>query len=156
MSFRITGLKFADFAALIALPEAELLEHNARRVVADRAPGFPCRVSLIDAHPGERVLLVNWEHLPVRSPYRSRHAIYVRENARDACCEVGEVPPVLRHRLLSVRAFTAEGMMVDADVAEGRQELVPLIARLLSPPQVAYLHVHNARAGCYAARVDRA
>src|SRR6516162_5322695 len=60
MSFRITGLKFADFAALIALPEAELLEHNARRVVADRAPGFPCRVSLIDAHPGERVLLVNW------------------------------------------------------------------------------------------------
>jgi len=156
MSFRITGLKFADFAALMALSEDELREHNARRVVADRCPGFPCRVSLIDAHPGERVLLVNYEHLPVRSPYRSRHAIYVREKARDACCEVGEVPPVLRQRLLSVRAFTAEGMMVDADVAEGQQELVPLIERLLLPAQVAYLHVHNARAGCYAARVDRA
>jgi hypothetical protein len=156
MSFRITGLKLAQFAALIALPEDKLPEHNARRVVADRSPGFPCRVSLIDAQPGERVLLVNYEHLPVASPYRSRHAIYVREDAREVCYEVGEVPPVLQHRLLSVRAFTAEGMMVDADVAEGRQQLVPLIERLLSPAEVAYLHVHNARAGCYAARVDRA
>ena len=156
MSFRITGLKLAQFAPLIALPEDKLAEHNARRVVADRSPGFPCRVSLIDAHPGERVLLVNYEHLPVASPYRSRHAIYVREDAREVCYEVGEVPPVLQQRLLSVRAFTAEGMMVDAEVAEGRQQLVALIDRLLSPAGVAYLHVHNARAGCYAARVDRA
>jgi hypothetical protein len=156
MSFRITGLKFAEFASFIALPEDQLPEHNARRVVADRAPGFPCRVSLIDALPGERVLLVNYEHLPVTSPYRSRHAIYVRECARDACLGLDEVPQVMQHRLLSVRAFTAEGMMVDADVAEGRQQLVPLIEKLLSPADVAYLHVHNARAGCYAGRVDRA
>ncbi len=132
------------------------MAHNARRVVADRAPGFPCRVSLIDARPGERLLLVNYEHLPVMSAYRSRHATYVRENARDASFAIGEIPPVMQNRLLSVRSFTAEGMMADADVAEGGQQLVPLIERLLAPAEVAYLHVHNARPGCYAGRVDRA
>jgi hypothetical protein len=156
MSFRITGLKFAQFAPLIALPEDQLRAHNARRVVADRSPGFPCRVSLVDAEPGERLLLVNYEHLPVTSPYRSRHAIYVRENARDARFGIDEVPPVLRHRLLSVRAFDSAGMMVDADVAEDGQQLVLLSEKLLARGEVAYLHVHNARAGCYAARVDRA
>jgi hypothetical protein len=156
MSFHITGLKSADFAALVALPEDQLRAHHARRVVADRCPGFPCRVSLIDARPGENVLLLNYEHLPVSGPYRSRYAIYVRENARDACLAVDEVPPVLEQRLLSVRAFTHEDLLIEADVAEGRGQLVPLIERLLAPPQVAYLHVHNARPGCFAARVDRA
>jgi hypothetical protein len=35
-------------------------------------------------------------------------------------------------------------------------ELEALIERFLAEPRVAYLHVHNARRGCYACRVDRA
>ena len=155
MAFQITGLKLAEFAGLIGLADAELAAHNARRVVADRHPGFPCRVSLVDAQPGESLLLVNYEHLPVAGPYRSRYAIYVRENATDAQTAVGEIPQVLRNRLLSLRAFSAHGMLLEADVAEGN-ELAPAIERLLSPAEVAYLHVHNARPGCFAARVDRA
>jgi Protein of unknown function (DUF1203) len=155
MSFQIRGLAFGQFAPLLGLGDEQLQAHNARRLIADRHPGFPCRVSLIDAQPGERVLLVNYEHLPVMSPYRSRYAIYVRENATEAQLAVDEIPPVLQQRLLSVRALSAAGMLLDADVVEGRQ-LAGTIERLLAPSEVAYLHVHNARAGCFAARVDRA
>lgn len=58
-------------------------------------------------------------------------------------------------RLLSVRAYDREGMMVDADIAEGRQAET-LFSRMLAQADVAYLHVHNAKRGCYAARVERA
>jgi hypothetical protein len=155
MGFRISGLGFEQFAPLVALSDEQLLGHEARRVVADRHPGFPCRVSLVDARPGERVLLVNYEHLSVLSPYRSRYAIYVRENAIEARLAVDEIPPVLENRLLSLRAFSGAGMLLDADVTEGA-ELRAGIERLLGRADVAYLHVHNARPGCYAARVDRA
>ena len=155
MDFQITGLKRAQFAHLIGLSDAELAGHNARRVVADRQPGFPCRVSLVDAEPGETLLLLNYEHLPLPSPYRATHAIYVREQARDASVAVNEIPSVLRTRLLSLRAFSEDGMLLEADVAEGAQ-LAPAIRRMLSTGAVAFLHLHNARPGCYAARVDRA
>jgi Protein of unknown function (DUF1203) len=155
MSFRISGLAAREFSALCGLTDAELAARNARRVVADRHPGFPCRVSLVDAQPGENVLLVNYEHLPLTSPYRSRYAIYVRENASDAHLGVNEIPQVLQHRLLSLRAFSRAGMLLDADVVEGTA-LAAALERLLAPAEVAYLHVHNARPGCFAARVDRA
>ena len=155
MSFRISGLPAGEFATFFGMADAELAAHNACRVVADRHPGFPCRVSLVDAQPGERLLLVNYEHLAVASPYRSRYAIYVRESARDAHLGVNEIPPVLRQRLLSLRAFSHAGMLLDADIAEGA-ELAGALERLLAPPEVEYLHAHNARPGCFAARVDRA
>lgn len=155
MSFQITGLPRATFSALFALTDAELALRNAVRMVADKRPGFPCRVSLRDAEPGEKVLLLNYEHLAVASPYRSRHAIFVRENAVDAQLDVDEIPEVLETRLLSVRAFDRAGMMIDADVMQG-SELVPAISRMLDKSAVDYLHVHNAKPGCFAARVDRA
>jgi hypothetical protein len=31
-----------------------------------------------------------------------------------------------------------------------------MFERFLANPQTSYLHVHNARRGCYAARVERA
>jgi hypothetical protein len=155
MAFQISGLPAAQFAPLMTMTEAELAAHGARRVVADRRPGFPCRVSLCDAEPGESVLLLNHEHLPAAGPYRSRHAIYVRERAREARLQIDEVPESLRIRLLSVRAFDAAGMMLDADVVDG-SGLETLIERLFEAAAARYLHVHNAKPGCYAARVDRA
>src|SRR5579871_2789509 len=101
MSFRISGLPRAAFTDLFDLPEAELSARGIVRHTADVSPGFPCRVSLEDAEPGETLLLLNYEHLSVASPYRSRYAIYVREHAKEASLEVNEVPPVLRRRLLS-------------------------------------------------------
>ena len=154
MSFRIVGLSADQFAPLFSLSDEDLRRHGARRQVADRTPGFPCRVSLRDAEPGETVLLIHYEHQPADTPYRAGHAIYVRAGAEEAKPAAGEVPDVLRRRLLSVRAFDSNGMMVEADVVEGKA-LEPIIDRLFSNPAVAYLHLHNAKPGCYAARVER-
>jgi hypothetical protein len=154
MDFRIKGLDPAPFAPLFHLSDGELLRQRAIRTVADSKPGFPCRVSLTDAEPGRRVLLLNYEHLPVESPYRATHAIYVSADAEpfDA---VGVVPPAMRERLLSLRAFDANGMMVDAEVVEG-SKVEPLIELLFARGDVEYLHAHFARRGCFAARIDRA
>ena len=154
MDFQISGLPLADFAPLFALSDGELAQRNIVRRVADESPGFPCRVSLRDADPGERLLLLNYEHLAVASPYRSRHAIYVRENAVEARPAINEVPDVLATRLLSIRAFDGDGMMCEADVVQGR-DAVPVFERMLGNNKVAYLHIHNAKPGCFAARVDR-
>lgn len=155
MSYVIRGIDPAPFAPLFGLSDAALAEQGVIRMRVDSMPGFPCRVTLEDAEPGEAVLLLNHAHLPVDTPYRSRHAIFVREGAERAAVFTDTVPLQLSRRLLSVRAFDADGMMTDADVVEG-SALEPLIERFMAAPQTAYLHVHNAKRGCFAARVDRA
>ena len=155
MSFQITGLPLNPFSPLFALSDEELARQGAMRVTADERPGFPCRVSLQDAEVGEKLILLNYEHLPVATPYRSRHAIYVRESATEAQLEVDEVPQQMRTRLLSLRAFDSQGMMKAAEVAPGTA-LEQLIEQMFSNPGIAFLHVHNAKWGCFAARVDRA
>jgi Protein of unknown function (DUF1203) len=154
MDFQVSALPLAEFQSLFALSDAELAEQNIVRQVADKYPSFPCRVSLRDAEIGERLLLLNYEHLPVASPFRSRHAIYVRENAVEAHPEVNEVPDMLARRLLSLRAFDDAGMMRAADVVPGN-DAAPLIERMLGDSKVAYLHAHNAKLGCFFARIDR-
>ena len=155
MSFQIKGLPAETFAPLFKLTDTELAACAAVRLTADRYPGFPCRVSLCEAQAGETVMLLNYEHLPVATPYRSRHAIYVRENAVEAHLGVDEIPEVLHTRLLSLRSFDDAGMMIDADVAQGHA-LVPAIERMFESHRAQYLHVHNAKAGCFAARIERA
>jgi hypothetical protein len=155
MDFRITGLPVAQFVPLFGLAEPRLSAQGVIRCIADHYPGFPCRVSLRDAAIGDSVLLLNYEHLNVSGPYRSRHAIYVGEYAVESRPAVNQVPDVLRIRLMSVRAFDNGGLMVDADVVEGTS-VHQLINRYLDNPQVAYLHLHNAKRGCFAARAERA
>lgn len=155
MSYRITGLSPEPFVHLYGLSDENLARHGAIRYVADGKPGYPDRIELRDAEPGESLLLLNHTHQPADTPYRSSHAIFVREGAMQALEAVGEVPEMLRVRLLSMRAFDAAHMMVDADVVEGR-ELEDFIARSLADPRVAYLHAHSAKRGCYLARIERA
>jgi Protein of unknown function (DUF1203) len=153
MSFRVSALPMAPFAPLFDLDGVALAARGAVRRVADASPGFPCRVSLRDADVGETVVLVHYEHHAVASPFRASHAVYVRQGALEASPEPGEVPDMLRRRLLSIRAYDASGMMVGADIAEGA-DIERVIASLLAGPAVAYLHAHIARPGCYAARID--
>lgn len=154
MSFRLTGLPAEPFTGLFDLSDEALAERRAVRVVADNSHGYPCRISLTDAESGQTLILVNYEHQSADTPYRSMHAIYVREGEQQYD-RVDDVPDQLRRRLLSVRGFDARGMMRDADVVQGTA-LEPLIDRLFADEQIAYLHIHMARPGCYAARVDRA
>ena len=155
MSFRITGLSPEPFLQLFGLSDEELAAHGARRVVADAKPGFPDRVELRDADLGERLLLVNYTHQSADNPYRASHAIFVREGARETYDRVGEVPESLRLRLISLRAFDGDDMMVDADVVDGR-DIEAAIERLFAAPGVTYLQAHYAKRGCYAARIERA
>ena len=154
MSFQIHALPESPFVDLFSIPDSELAKRSARRMVVDANPGFPCRVSLADAEVGETVILVNFEHQPNDTPYRSTHAIFVREGVEQVVMEPGEVPEVLRIRLLSVRAFDKAHQMIDADVVDG-QELKGTIERLFENPNIAYVHLHNARPGCFSASVTR-
>ena len=154
MAFRITGIDPQPFAPLFGLPDEDLARLGAVRYVADAKPGFPDRIGLRDAEIGETVLLVNFVHHAADTPYRASHAIFVSEKATTRYDGVDEVPEVLRVRTISLRAFDAAGMMLDADLADGR-EIESLITRFFADPKVAYLHAHYAKRGCYAARVDR-
>jgi hypothetical protein len=155
MSFRITGLPAERFAHLFALSDQELAAQGAVRRIADgRMPGYPCRVSLTDSHEGDELILVNYEHHGVDSPYRMRFAIYVREGDTryDA---IDQVPEQLRTRTLALRAFDVEAMMTGCELVDGR-EVEAAIERLFANQNTAYLHVHFAAPGCYAAQVERA
>lgn len=151
-SFRIRGLPAQDFSHLFGMSDAQLVEHGARRMTAADS-GYPCRVSLTDAAAGDTVVLVNYEHHRVESPFRSSFAIYVREGEQtfDA---INEVPVQLRKRLLSLRAYDASGMLLMADVVDGGQ-LEAGIEPMLANGAVAYIHVHFAKPGCYAALIER-
>jgi Protein of unknown function (DUF1203) len=154
MSYVISGLDAAPFRRLYGLSDPALAAEQVIRMTADSKPGFPCRITLEDAEPGETLLLLNYEHLPDASPYRSRHAIFVREGAETPALYMDEIPEQLATRLVSVRAFDRYAMMTDAEMAEGKA-LEPLIETMFADPEVAFLHVHNAKRGCFAARVDR-
>ena len=154
MSFRVLGLLPDQFRPLFVMPDTQLHQIGARRVFADD-PRLPCRVSLAHAELGEELLLLNFEHQPANTPYRAAHAIYVRKLAEKAFEAVNIVPEVLASRLLAVRAFDAQHMMIDAEVCEGTRA-AEMFERFLDNPQTSYLQVHNARRGCYAARVERA
>jgi len=155
MTYRILGLDPQPFAHLYGLTDPALAALGAHRMIADSKPGFPDRVELRDAEPGESVLMVNFEHQPAQSPYRASHAIFVIEGAKIPFNRVGEIPSVMATRVLSLRAFDADGMMTDAGLASGA-EVEPLIERLLAAPETAYIQAHNATRGCYAARIERA
>ncbi len=154
MSFVVTGLAAEPFTKLFGADDATLAAAGAIRFTVDAKPGFPCRISLEDAEPGETVLLLNHEHHAADTPYRARHAIFVRESADAPARYENKMPPALAARLLAIRAYDATGMMIDAEIVEG-VDAAPLIERFLADPKAAYLHAHNARRGCFAARIDR-
>ena len=56
---------------------------------------------------------------------------------------------------LSLRGYDAAGMMLISEVLDG-SELEEHLSRFFADPAVEYIHIHNARPGCYNCRVDRA
>lgn len=154
-SFQIIALPTENFASLLSLSDDALEAHGAIRMVADRTPGYPCRVSLTDAEPGETVLLLPFMHHDVASPYRASGPIFVRANAQTATLAINEIPAMLRFRLLSIRAYDEAAMMIGAKVVDGG-ELEEHISRFFDDQRVAYLHLHNANPGCFNCRVERA
>lgn len=154
-NFVFRGLSDKDFAALFELDDVELATRGIERVRADAKPGFPCRISLRDAEIGDELLLLPFEHQPEASPYRASGPIFVGRGARQCALAPGEIPASVATRLISLRAYDDTHRIVHADVCEGT-DLPRQIETAFANPAVAYLHLHNAKRGCFACRVERA
>lgn len=156
MSVRILALPLAPFQPLFALDDPALETIGARRMIADAPHSAPCRISLADAEPGERLILLSHRHLDIpSSPYRSQAPIFVREAATEADPGPGVVPDMLSRRLLSARVYDAHGMMTDADVVEGH-DLAERLDGWFRHPKAVIIHLHTARRGCFMASAGRA
>jgi hypothetical protein len=154
MAYRIEGLAREAYDGLLGLDDETLAERGARSVVADSKPGFPCRVTLEDAEPGERLILFNHVSHDVPTPFRSAYAIYVRESADAPACYIDETPPVFESRALGLRGFDSEGMLRGALLALPG-EADSKIRALFDRPEIESIHAHNAAAGCFAAKIVR-
>lgn len=153
--FQFVALPIEHFTHLVSMTDEELESVGARRMEVDEHPGFPCRVSLVDAPVGERVILTHFQHHDANSPYQSAGPIFVREVAQTAMPTVNEIPVMFRHRLLSVRAYDETAMMRVAKVVEG-EALEKAIRNFFANEAVSYLHIHNAAPGCFNCMVQRA
>lgn len=154
MSYIVSGLQSAPFAPLFGLDDDALAAKGVRRMTAPQDGLYPCRVTLADVSAGTKVLLLSYPHQAAIGPYRAQGPIFVTEGAVETAVASGEVPLMMARRILSVRAYDRDDIMVDADVVDGK-EADALIRGYLAQPEIAYLHAHLARRGCFAARVDR-
>ncbi len=153
MGYRIEGLRSEAFAPLFGLSDSALAERGAVRVVADSETGYPCRVGLDHVRPGETAILLNHVSNDVDGPFRTAHAIYVREGADEVPVLEDRLPPVLQGRMLSLRGFDSAGMLRSALLT---QDVEAGIESLFADPRVASIHAHTAAYGCFLARVGRA
>ena len=154
MSYVVKGIDPAPYRPLFGLPDEELARRGIIRIAVTAKPSFPCRVSLTDRDIGESVLLINHLSHDVANPYRATHAIFVTEGADAPGEYVDEIPPVFETRILSLRGFDADGMMVDAIVTQpGEAEAG--IDKLFTEPQIQTIHAHNAARGCFSAKIER-
>ncbi len=152
--FIISGIKQNEIIHLFNLNEKELKAKGISKIRVDEKPGFPCRVSLEDANIGEEILAFNYEHHKSNSPYRSSGPVFVRFGVEEAKLKKNEIPKMLEHRYLSMRAYDNGGMMIDATTVEG-QTLEDSIQTIFSNEKVDYIQVHNAKPGCYNCQIDR-
>ena len=153
MTYRVSGLDPAPFRPLFGLPDDELGRRGAVRMTVD-SPTFPCRISLTDRAIGETVLLLNHISHDVANPYRAAHAIFVTEGEDKPGDFVDEVPPVFTTRILSLRGFDRQGIMIEAKVTQPG-EADAGIRKIFSNPKVEAIHAHNAARGCFSARIER-
>jgi len=154
MDFIVQGLQAEPFKHLYGLKDLQLQALGVKRYVADTSPGFPDRIEMRDVDVGESVLLLNHTSMNKPSPYKATHAIFVREGAETAFEVRSEIPAVMYRRVLSLRAFDANGMILDAALATG-EEIKAAVERLLTNDDVVHIDAHNAARGCYSGRIVR-
>ncbi len=134
---------------------ARLREGAVHRLVADTSPGYPCRQCLRDAEVGDELVLVSHDPFEADSPYRAASPIFLHATPCTPAVDDGVVPEQLAQRQLSVRGFDADAMLVDARLVDGAA-LAAALEEVFALPAVDVVHVHNAGAGCFAARATRA
>lgn len=154
MAYLVEGLDPAPYAPLFALGDDALAARGIVAMTADAAPGYPCRVSLADAAPGTRMLLLNHVSRQAAGPYRTAHAIFIAQGAQTPARCDSSLPPIVTSRLVSLRGFDAAGMMADARIAQPGEAEAGLAA-LFANPAIVEVDVHTAVRGCFLARARR-
>ena len=122
---------------------------------ADSPRGYPCRVCLEDAQMGEELLLFSYSPFEHPAPYRNVGPIFVHAHSCTPYRREGVVPELMRGRLLALRSYDASDHMVECDLVEGAA-LESMVSRFFTNADAAYIHAHNARAGCFMCRIERA
>jgi hypothetical protein len=153
-NFQIKALPYNQFAHLFLANEVELKNVGAIKMIVDEFPGFPCRVSLQDAAIDEEVILLPYQHHRTDSPYQATGPIFVRKNATEAAPAINEIPTILLHRLLSLRCYNKDAIMINATVVEGKI-ISETLYNFFSNKEIAYIHIHNAKPGCYNCLVEK-
>ena len=126
-----------------------------RRMTADHPS--PCRVCLRDAAVGEPVLLGSYNLPRPRGIYWTPSPIFVHATPCVPFDAADQVAPILRGRVISVRAYDAEDQCVyDIGFAGDGVEIDGPLARALDDPRTAFVNVHTAKPGCLLCRVERA
>lgn len=154
-NFKIKSLNYTEFSGYFELTDLELEKIGAIRMTVDKFPGFPCRISLEDAQIGEEVILLPYNHHKTTSPYQASGPIFIRKKATAPTFEINQIPHMLNHRLLSLRGYDKNGMMKEASVVEGNT-LKESIKKTFENEKIDYIHIHNARPGCYNCLVEKA
>ena len=154
INFQVIGIQAEEIQSLLNLKESNLDKLNIRKMIVDENPGYPCRLSLEDARIGEEVLLFNYEHHKVNSPYQASGPVFVRIAAKAANLQQNELPIMLYHRLLSLRIYNKEAMMIDARTIQGEQ-LKDTIQAVFLNDKAQYIQVHNSSPGCYNCQINR-
>ena len=154
MTYRIRGLDPAPFAELFGLDEEALRDRGAARMIATHRPGFPCRITLEDARPGEALILVHHVSNDVPGPFRTGFAIFVRETATRAMAYDNALPPIFATRIWALRGFDEAGMLVSALIAAPSQ-VEDAIEGMFAEASIESIHAHNHARGCFLARIER-
>ena len=154
MSFQIHALPETLFSQYFEYDKHKLNLSNAHLEIVTENHSIPCRVSLSYAKVGEIVLLVNYQHQPKNTPYKSTHAIFVRKDVRQANLVVNEVPNILTTSVLSIRGFDCRHFIKQAVVIEGLK-LAETLETIFDCAEISYIHIHFAGAGCFTAKATR-
>jgi hypothetical protein len=120
------------------------------------AAGYgPCRSCLRTFREGaEERVLFTWDAFAGVDAYPSPGPVFIHRDACDSWSGDG-VPPELRPLPLMLEGYGAGRWLVAREpVRDGRVE--EAAERLFANAAVTYVHVRNAEAGCYVARVERA
>jgi len=125
----------------------------SRRILIDYPA--PCRRCLRNAETGDALILAPYDPFTLETPYAGEGPVFVHAEGCSAHRLLpGAVSEQVFGRVLSVRAYDAEAMLLNAEVMAGEQ-LAARAPALLETPG-SFLHVHFAGPGCFAFRVDPA
>lgn len=133
------------------------LDDRGNAVIAMQREAAPCRHCLGNGAAEETMLLGSYDLPAPRGVYWTPSPIFV--HARDCALftETGVIAPIVRGRLVSVRAYDAAGMCLYdlGDVCDG-DKVEPLLFRALADDRTATVNIHTARPGCLLCAVERA